>query len=568
MMPLPPMSLATFLQLELSSDLPSALYIQRPYSDFPYESSRVKFQRLLNFLLVPYNLEQVLWFGAVACLDAWLYAFTILPLRFVKAIAVLSQWFLQNIENSCSFIFESVASIWSRERRIRTPRKSSTRKHRRIRSTPSALLPNHKGDILQGLLIIVSCIVLFHLDASRMYHTIRGQSAIKLYVIYNVLEVFDRLLSAIGQDILECLVSPEILERNEQGRSRILRPVSMFLLALSYNVAHSTALFYQVITLNVAVNSYSYALLTLLLSNQFVEIKGTVFKKFDKEALFQITCADIVERFQLWLFLLIITLRNIVEVGGFIQRPYPPLTTPPNAFTIIPNWTSGILSPFLIVLGSEALVDWIKHAYINKFNNLRPAVYGRYLDVLAKDYYAHAFLDQNLMKRLGLPVIPLSCLFIRACLQCYRMLAAVYLPPTSAEIVAPRSRNFAALEWVLGARSAEDAIAFAAMLAFFGAGYFVLLAAKLVLGMGILRFARRRYARMDTVLVPAEEEGAKRSGGWGVVEVQEDKRAHIYGDDPQGLSELREREERGRRAKKGDGVAGVMRYKMVGKRIW
>jgi hypothetical protein len=27
------------------------------------------------------------------------------------------------------------------------------------------------------------------LDASRMYHSIKGQAAIKLYVIYNMLEV-------------------------------------------------------------------------------------------------------------------------------------------------------------------------------------------------------------------------------------------------------------------------------------------------------------------------------------------------------------------------------------------
>lgn len=41
-------------------------------------------------------------------------------------------------------------------------------------------------------------------------------------------------------------------------------------------VAHSLVLFYQLVTLNVAINSYSNALLTLLLSNQFVEIKGAV----------------------------------------------------------------------------------------------------------------------------------------------------------------------------------------------------------------------------------------------------------------------------------------------------
>src|ERR1700755_1734811 len=94
----------------------------------------------------------------------------------------------------------------------------------------------------------------------------------------------------------------------------------MFILALVYNVIHATALFYQVITLNVAVNSYSNALLTLLMSNQFVEIKGTVFKRFEKENLFQLTCSDVVERFQLWLMLLIIAMRNIVEVGGLSIR--------------------------------------------------------------------------------------------------------------------------------------------------------------------------------------------------------------------------------------------------------
>lgn len=48
---------------------------------------------------------------------------------------------------------------------------------------------------------------------------------------------------------------------------------------------------YQLISMNVAVNSYDHALLTLLVSNQFVEIKGSVFKKFEKDSLFQITCA-------------------------------------------------------------------------------------------------------------------------------------------------------------------------------------------------------------------------------------------------------------------------------------
>lgn len=56
-------------------------------------------------------------------------------------------------------------------------------------------------------------------------------------------------------------------------------------------VSHTLVMIYQMISLNVAVNSYDHALLTLLVSNQFVEIKGSVFKKFEKDNLFQITCA-------------------------------------------------------------------------------------------------------------------------------------------------------------------------------------------------------------------------------------------------------------------------------------
>lgn len=167
--------------------------------------------------------------------------------------------------------------------------------------------------------------------------------------------------------------------------------MSNFLIAL-----HSTTLFYQVITLNVAVNSYSNALLTLLLSVQFVEIKSTVFKKFEKESLFQLTCADVVERFQLWLMLVIIASRNLVEIGVWSLSGIESgsgggssASILPKSFTIFPEWTGQVMGPFLLVLGSEMLVDWLKHAYITKFNNTRPAVYERFLDVLCKDYYSH-----------------------------------------------------------------------------------------------------------------------------------------------------------------------------------
>ena len=666
-MPIPPLSLPTYLQLELSSQRPSPLYIHRSVaSEFPYESSRVKIERLLNFLLLPPQLEQTLWFGALACLDAWLYTFTILPLRFVKAVSILATSWGGNLAAEAgflsAFIYAGLGRMWQRRRRAVEPpssiprspkgqssdtdtdkayaasslressiptfdnrevggkyRSSTSRRHRRTKSTPSALMPDHKADILKGLLIVLSCFILMYFDASRMYHGIRGQAAIKLYVIYNVLEVCDRLFSALGQDVLECLFSKETLERKPDGRSKIHRPFWLFVLALAYNLVHATALFYQVITLNVAVNSYSNALLTLLMSNQFVEIKSTVFKKFEKENLFQLTCADVVERFQLWLMLTIIASRNIIETGGVIINAADVSDSTssassgtgsgnlPKSFTFFPSMRGQVFGPFLLVLGSEMLVDWLKHAYITKFNNTKPAIYGRFLDVLTKDYYSNAFADQNLTKRLGLPVIPLACLFIRASVQNYHMFLATHMPlpafspstsltmsndnPTSSPSLNSDASLNSFFRRALGRThprpldplstsaptglawwwtwTPDDLLTILTTTAFFALIYLVLLTLKLILGMFLLRVARHRYRSMkerERVVVHAD---GRRVGGWGVVEVDEDKRRWIYADDPEGSRRLREREREGKaRAADARGFEGIERYSMVGKRIW
>ena len=655
--PVPPFSLPTYLQLELSSHRPSPLYIHRSVtSDFPYESSQVKIERLQNFLLLPPQLEQVLWFGALACLDMWLFSFTILPLRFLKALSILGRSWGENLAMEVrfvgAFIYAGIGRMWRRRRRresvdattaskstptAQTPttctpptkavveessnampstpeldrkyRRASGPRHRRSKSVPSALRPDHKADILKGLLIIISCIILMYFDASRMYHGIRGQAAIKLYVIYNVLEVCDRLFSALGQDILECLFSKESLERKPNGRSKVWRPFWLFILALCYNLVHATALFYQVITLNVAVNSYSNALLTLLMSNQFVEIKSTVFKKFEKDNLFQLTCADVVERFQLWLMLIIIASRNIIETGGLSigngessassSSALGGFSILPKSFTMFPEWTGQIMGPFFLVLGSEMLVDWIKHAYITKFNNIKPAIYGRFLDVLAKDYYSNAFADPNLTRRLGLPVIPLACLFIRASVQTYHMFLATHMPlplPSTAtslsvDNAAASPATTAALQHIdqifrralgrstFGAGdptlapehsntwSTDDIIAFITMLVFFLVLFLALLAFKLVLGMCLLSFARRRYKGMKEREKTSSHATGRRVGSWGMVEVDEDKRRWIYKDDPDGARTLREREARDRKGGP-ESYGGVSRYSMAAKRIW
>jgi hypothetical protein len=59
-----------------------------------------------------------------------------------------------------------------------------------VRRSPPPLPPSQKADLLRGLLLIISLLILNPLtDASKIYHTIRGQDTIKLYVIFNALEV-------------------------------------------------------------------------------------------------------------------------------------------------------------------------------------------------------------------------------------------------------------------------------------------------------------------------------------------------------------------------------------------
>jgi hypothetical protein len=210
-----------------------------------------------------------------------------------------------------------------------------------------------------------------------------------------------------------------------------------------------------------------------------------------------------------------------------------------------------------------------------------------------------AFADQNLTRRLGLPVIPLSCLFIRASLQTYYMFLATHVPlpiPSTATSLAESSPTSPATTAALHhfdtilrralARSSfgiggmpgpitslwniDNAIALLTMLIFFLGLFLLLLGAKLVLGMLLLGFSRNRYRSMKEREREVVDTRSKRVGGWGMVDVDEEKMRWIYKDDPEGLRALRERERamREKEARVEANFGGVSRYSMVAKRIW
>ena len=126
-----------------------------------------------NFLAVPLCLEPMLLFGYVTCLDCFLQLFTFLPLRVLGA-------------------------LWSLARR------------RRLSAAQSC-------DMLRLLIIAAVSYMLLRIDMSQAYHSVRNQALLKLYVIFNVLEIFDKLFTSFGQDILDSLYEAAARKRRWHG---------------------------------------------------------------------------------------------------------------------------------------------------------------------------------------------------------------------------------------------------------------------------------------------------------------------------------------------------------------
>lgn len=109
---------------------------------------------------------------------------------------------------------------------------------------------------------------------------------------------------------------------------KTLFPLVSFI-PLQFKGIHTSVILVQATTLSVAVNSYSKALLTIMVSNNFVELKGSVFKKFEINNLFQMSCSgklvsiivfslsycitDIRERFHYVILMFVVILRNFSQ---------------------------------------------------------------------------------------------------------------------------------------------------------------------------------------------------------------------------------------------------------------
>ena len=231
-----------------------------------------------NFLTVPSKVEAFVGFGFFICLDAFLNVLTFLPLRMAYSLGLLG----------CEVLGNGLLTVLGVSLIASASQYKSFKKSLRGRFQMC-----HLYDLMRGVFMLISCYVLLKLNMSRVYHYIRGQTLIKLYVLSAMLEIFDKLLCSFGQDAFDSLYC--ITRMRPDPRSIVFA----FLVTAVYTTLHSGLYFMSIATLTVAINSADQALVTVLVLNNFGEIKSFVFKKFDNQNLFQLSCADVTERFQL-----------------------------------------------------------------------------------------------------------------------------------------------------------------------------------------------------------------------------------------------------------------------------
>ena len=217
---------------------------------------------------------------------------------------------------------------------------------------------------------LVACGLCF-IDLSWVYHLIRANSLVKVFILFNMLFVFERIIASFTVDL-----------------QRSWSISYLFCLAI-----HSLVLLLQLVTLSASLNANDASFIAVITSTNFLEVRESVLKRFSASNLFQISCSDVVERIHMiWMSVMVILLQI-----AFDQ-------------TINAQWTSYALMCLFFLVLFEPVIDWTRHFFIVRFNDIDVSVYGSFNYIVRKDFIK-AHLDSChefvLLQRLGFCPEPL-----------------------------------------------------------------------------------------------------------------------------------------------------------------
>ena len=232
-------------------------------------------------------------------------------------------------------------------------------------------------DLLRTLILIVSVVVFnVSIDFSAVYHYIRAQSLLKLYFIFNAMEIIERLVRSWGNDLVDGLMRSAVV-----STSSVFSVVGHWIVVLVYTLVHTYIHFWRVMIISVAILAND--IMIVLVTNNFGELKTAVFKKNDQKSTYPILSSDVVERLYLFIDVALMAFRMVTSP----QRSKIP-------FGEVSFWIT-------LMVGLEILTDWIKFLCLSKFNLIDNKTYWHYQRIHREDLINSRNADMN-------PVPPLA----------------------------------------------------------------------------------------------------------------------------------------------------------------
>jgi len=142
------------------------------------------------------------------------------------------------------------------------------------------------------------------------------------------------------------------------------------------------------------------------------------------------------------------------------------------------------------------LVDWLKHAFITKFNHIRPSVYERYTDILCRDLASgsavgrrgarkHTYVDQSplVARRLGFASLPLAVLAILIGSQSISLMFALHSDNSS--------------PWTVPSLSNAEIVHYLKWATMGVLFWLCFVVVKVIMGVNLVSYATKRKAGME-----------------------------------------------------------------------
>ena len=301
---------------------------------------------------VPAQFERFAALGSAIAADAFLAVFTLLPLRVGRA--------------AVSGVRRAVA----RTKGAPSP-------------PPSAATAAALYDSLCVAVFAAAALALCAVPAGTLYFWMKdmNQEFLKLHVIFQAVELAEKVACPFAVDALAALSATcASYAAAPPGRARAALVPSLAAdtaLAAALVLGHGVVLVAHGVAFAVAMHAKrGSTLLALTIAGNFMEIKSSVFKRYDARKLHTLACQDVVERCHLALALAFVVVEAAADarVGGTASA-------------------RALLHRCVGVLAAELAIDVVKHAVLARFNDVRPGVYREFTADLASaaaDGHSHS----------------------------------------------------------------------------------------------------------------------------------------------------------------------------------